>query len=148
MQGNNIILSNYGSACMLANNAGLFLNAYYPGYQPPIGGGNMTHVDFPSKSTKVIQFPITASYDQRQDPGFTVIQSILTKCGLTGGNDGEITINYDIKATLKIIGIPISPSIKNQATNIACPTDISQITGGIPGAIVSGIGSLISGKRR
>ncbi|KAG0248338.1 hypothetical protein BG011_000182 [Mortierella polycephala] len=113
--------------------------AYYPDYEPTIGGGNITNVNFPSKSTKTIQFPIAAKYDRRQDPGFTVIQSILTKCGLTGTSDGQITINYDLKLTLKIIGISIRPTIKNQSANFPCPANIGDIAMDIPG----GIGAII-----
>ncbi|KAF9177233.1 hypothetical protein BGZ51_008976 [Haplosporangium sp. Z 767] len=116
--------------------------AYYPGYGPTIGGGNITNVTFPSKSTKTIQFPISAKYDRRQDPGFTVIQSILTKCGLTGTSDGQITINYDLQLTLKIIGISIKPTIKNQSANFACPANIGDIAMDIPGGIGAIIGLL------
>ncbi|KAG0197843.1 hypothetical protein BGX28_008654 [Mortierella sp. GBA30] len=117
--------------------------AYYPGYAPSIGGGNITHVNFPSKSTKTIQFPIMARYDRHQDPGFTVVQNILNKCGITGGTEGQITINYDLKVTIKIIGISISPAIKNQSTSFACPVNIGDIAKGIPGSIGDLIGGIL-----
>ncbi|KAF9914701.1 hypothetical protein BX616_007750 [Lobosporangium transversale] len=120
----------------------IVVTAYYPGYEPSIGGGNITHVEFPSKSTKTIQFPVSARYNRRQDPGFTVVQNILSRCGLLGSTNGQITINYDVKAKLKIIGITISPSLKNQSTSFACPTDIGQIASGIEG-IIRKIGSFI-----
>ncbi|KAF9571011.1 hypothetical protein EC968_001098 [Mortierella alpina] len=119
----------------------IIATAYYPGYGPSIGGGNVSHVNFPSKSTKVVHFPITAVYDRRQDPGFKVVQDLLTKCGVTGGNVGQITINYDLKVTINIIGISFSPAIKNQSTKFDCPANIGDIANGLPGAI----GDLISG---
>ncbi|KAI1320698.1 hypothetical protein EDD11_010232 [Mortierella claussenii] len=97
--------------------------AYYPGYGPSIGGGNITDVSFPSKSTKTIQFPVMASYDRHQDPGYTVVQDLLSKCGLLGSTDGKIVLNYDIQAKVKIIGISFSPSLKDQSTSFACPVD-------------------------
>ncbi|KAF8929981.1 hypothetical protein EDD21DRAFT_360898 [Dissophora ornata] len=122
----------------------IVVTAYYPGYAPSIGGGNVTHVSFPSKSTKTIQFPVNVSYDRKQDPGFTVIESIFAKCGITGATNGQITINYDIKATTKIIGFTISPSLKNQTTSFTCPVNIIEIAKDIPAGIISGIGGLIS----
>ncbi|KAG0053725.1 hypothetical protein BGZ83_000535 [Gryganskiella cystojenkinii] len=116
--------------------------AYYPDYKPSIGGGNITHVDFPAKSKKVIQFPIIASYNSALDPGFTVIQSILMTCGILGSSPTELTINYDLKVTIKIIGISISPSIKNQSAKFACPANIADITKDIPG----GLGPWLGGR--
>ncbi|KAF9955466.1 hypothetical protein BGZ72_003733 [Mortierella alpina] len=121
----------------------IIATAYYPGYAPSIGGGNVTHVNFPSKSTRTIHFPIMAVYDRRQDPGFTVVQDLLTKCGVTGGNAGQITINYNLKVTIKIVGISISPAIKNQSTSFDCPANIGDIAKDIPGAIGDLIGGII-----
>ncbi|CAO3563145.1 unnamed protein product [Mortierella alpina] len=117
--------------------------AYYPAYEPSIGGGNVSHVNFPSKSTRTIRFPIKATYDRRQDPGFKVVQDLLTKCGITGGNGGQITIDYDLKVTINIIGIKFSPAIKNQKTSFDCPANIGDIAKGIPGAIGGLIGGIL-----
>ena len=89
-------------------------------------------MSFPSKSTKVIQFPINASYDRLQDPGFTVIQDILQKCGILGGTTGQLTINYDLKLTVKILGFSVSPGIKNQSAAFACPNDVSRSLSSYP----------------
>ncbi|KAG0217893.1 hypothetical protein BGX33_009192, partial [Mortierella sp. NVP41] len=118
------------------------VTAYFPGYAPALGGGNVTHVSFPSKSTRNVQFPISVAYDRHMDPGFTVVQNILSKCGILGGSDGQLTINYDIKATVKIIGISITPNIKNQSTSFACPVNIAEIAKEIPGGIASIIGDI------
>ncbi|KAK3812098.1 MAG: hypothetical protein J3Q66DRAFT_349341 [Benniella sp.] len=100
--------------------------AYFPGYGPSIGGGNLSDVSFPSKSTRVIQFPITVIYDRRQDPSFEVIQTILKECGsgLFGATDGKISVTYDVKATTKIVGIPFTVDLKNQATSFDCPVNV------------------------
>ncbi|KAF9188561.1 hypothetical protein BGZ51_000502 [Haplosporangium sp. Z 767] len=116
--------------------------AYYPNYGPSIGGGNVTKVDFPKQSTKTIPFTISAKYNSAQDEGFTVVRDILTRCGLQGGPKQQLTINYDLKLTLNIIGINISPTIKNQHANFDCPNDIDQIAQNIPG----GIGAILGGK--
>ncbi|KAF9920029.1 hypothetical protein FBU30_010233 [Linnemannia zychae] len=118
--------------------------AYYPNYAPTLGGGSLTNVNFPSKSTVNLSFPIGASYDRTQDPGFVVIKDILNRCGVTGGDKSNIAINYDLKLTLRIIGIAISPTIKNQHVTVPCPDDISNITQGIPG----GLGNIIGGTAK
>jgi hypothetical protein len=41
---------------------------------------------------------------------------------------------------MRIIGIAISPTIKNQHVNIPCPDDINQIANGIPGGLTSILG--------
>ncbi|KAG0309337.1 hypothetical protein BGZ98_003452 [Dissophora globulifera] len=114
--------------------------AYYPNYSPSIGGGNLTDVDFPSKSNKTIAFPISASYVGSQDSGFTVIKDVLSRCGFTGAAVTGLTINYDLKLTIKIIGIPISPTVKNQHVNFACPSNIADIANGVPDGLTSMLG--------
>ncbi|KAF9310771.1 hypothetical protein BG003_008124 [Podila horticola] len=107
--------------------------AYYPvaGYTKSIGGGNLTNVDFPKKSTIALKFPISASYNRADDKGLVVISDILSRCGLAGGANVGLTINYDLKLTIKIIGISISPTIKNQHTNFACPPNIGDLGSGL-----------------
>ncbi|KAF9114473.1 hypothetical protein BGX27_010703 [Mortierella sp. AM989] len=114
--------------------------AYYPGYAPSIGGGNLTQVDFPSKSKKTIAFPISASYSGAQDNGFTVVKDILVKCGKTGADPVDLTINYDLKLTIRVLGINISPTIKDQHASFACPENIMDVANGIPGGVSSIIG--------
>ncbi|KAG0271391.1 hypothetical protein BGZ95_000801 [Linnemannia exigua] len=107
--------------------------AFYPNYAPTIGGGSLSNVRFPSHQTVTLHFPINASYDRTQDQGFTVISDILTRCGVRGGDKTNIAINYDLKLTMKIIGISISPTVKNQHVNIDCPADIATIATGLNG---------------
>lgn len=93
-----------------------------------MGGGNLTNTNFPSKSTTNATFPISIAYDRNQDKGFTIIRQILSKCGVLGGSDGEITILYDLKAKVKILGINFSPDIKNQSYNVKCPVNVSLLS--------------------
>ncbi|KAF8939539.1 hypothetical protein EDD21DRAFT_366751 [Dissophora ornata] len=115
--------------------------AYYPNYTPSIGGGNLTNVDFPKKSNTTIHFPIAASYSGSENPGYTVIKDIFTKCGLTGSTATDLTINYDLTLSIKIIGIKISPTIKNQHVSLPCPANITDIANNIPGGLTSLLGS-------
>ncbi|KAF9428512.1 hypothetical protein BGZ94_002141, partial [Podila epigama] len=99
------------------------VTAYFPGYSPPIGDGKIEHVSFPSHSTRTIQFPISAQYSRQEDPGFTVIQGILSTCGILGDTSKRLIIDYDLKVTLNILGVKISPSVKNQHADFNCPAN-------------------------
>ncbi|KAG0038351.1 hypothetical protein BGZ82_000440 [Podila clonocystis] len=103
--------------------------AYYPvaGYTKSIGGGSIANVDFPKKSTTPISFNIVASYNRADDKGLVVVGDILSRCGVTGGSNVGLTINYDLKLTIKIIGISISPTIKNQHSTFPCPENIGEL---------------------
>ncbi|KAF9278679.1 hypothetical protein BGZ68_008424 [Mortierella alpina] len=105
--------------------------AYYPNYAPSIGGGSLPNVRFPKRSTTALHFPINATYDSTQDVGHKVVQDILNRCGLTGSTKTQLTINYDLKLTIKIIGISISPTIKNQHVNFPCPDNIGDLASGL-----------------
>jgi len=87
----------------------------------------LNNVDFPSHSNRTINFPIAASYDRQLDPGLTVVNDLLAKCGLLGGSNVGITLNYDLKLTIKVI-FPIGIPIKNQHVNFPCPEDVSVIS--------------------
>ncbi|KAF8927212.1 hypothetical protein BGZ52_004733 [Haplosporangium bisporale] len=109
----------------------IIATAYYPNYAPSIGGGQVTNVDFPKKSNVTIPFPIAASYNRADDKGLVVVGDILKRCGYGGGTNVGLTINYDLKLTIKIIGISISPTIKNQHSNFACPPNFTELAGGL-----------------
>lgn len=98
---------------------------YYPGYAPAIGGGNVTNVSFPSKTTSTIQFPVSARYSRQEDPGYTVVQSILSKCGILGDSGRKLTVIYDVKISVKILGIKVSPSVKGIHADFDCPGNVS-----------------------
>ncbi|CAG8559249.1 14129_t:CDS:10, partial [Racocetra persica] len=94
--------------------------AYYPGHQNPIGGGNLTNVNIPSKSNTTITFPFSINYDASIDPGFSILLDIATKCGLTGGSKSKLSIDYTLTLSFNVLFIPVSPSFQKTA-NIDCP---------------------------
>ncbi|KAF9976339.1 hypothetical protein BGZ73_008769 [Actinomortierella ambigua] len=109
--------------------------AFYPNYAPQIGGGEVQNARFPSKATTDLNFPLSATYNVAQDPGYTVVSDIANRCGLTGNVRQKLQINYDLTLTLNIIGIKISPTIKNLHVNFDCPANIDQILEGIPQSV-------------
>ncbi|KAK3842761.1 MAG: hypothetical protein J3R72DRAFT_442361 [Linnemannia gamsii] len=122
------------------------VGAYFPGFKAALGGrGNVTNVDFPSHSTQSIQFPISVAYDRHQDPGLRIIKTILSKCGILGGTVHELTINYDVMASVKVLGISMNPNLDNQTYSFTCPENIREIATEIPGGIAAIIGDIKGG---
>ncbi|KAG0039827.1 hypothetical protein BGZ82_006529 [Podila clonocystis] len=117
------------------------ITAYYPGYAPAIGGGKVVDVSFPSKTTSTIQFPVSARYSRQEDPGYTVVQSILSKCGILGDSSRKLTVIYDVKIAVKILGVKVSPSVRGIHADFNCPGNIADISKGI-----SDLGSWIDKK--
>ncbi|KAI8344140.1 hypothetical protein BC941DRAFT_337234, partial [Chlamydoabsidia padenii] len=96
--------------------------AFYP-IQPdrPLGGGNMTNLRINPASRTHFVFPFQVQYDPSVDPGFSILLDIMTKCGLLGSSQKQdIRLNYDLRPTIRVIGIPISFTI-HRFTSIPCP---------------------------
>lgn len=72
-------------------------------------------------------FPFSIKYDPLRDEGFAMLSDIVTKCGLTGGSKEDLFINYDLKPTVRIAGIAISPVI-HQSSHFPCPITVSITT--------------------
>lgn len=74
--------------------------------------------------TEII-FPFTLSVDAKDPATQSIIMDMMGKCGLTGAEPSDITINYDVVPTVNIIGIKISPTISNKA-NLPCNSNVSR----------------------
>ncbi|KAI7876685.1 hypothetical protein K492DRAFT_166871 [Lichtheimia hyalospora FSU 10163] len=116
--------------------------AYYPGHDQSIGGGKLNDVHIKRYDVTEIIFPFTLSVDAKDAATQSIIMDMMGKCGLTGGEPSDITINYDVVPTVNIIGIKISPTISNKA-NLPCNSNdipdlssITQLTSLIPSDVV------------
>ncbi|OZJ01522.1 hypothetical protein BZG36_05462 [Bifiguratus adelaidae] len=119
--------------------------AYYPisGQQKPIGGGTLDNVNIGAHSSQNITFPFTLNVNGTQDSD--VLNDLATKCGLFGGAQQQLTVDYTITLGLKILFIPINPSFSSSAS-FACPitsADFSKIQ--LPSAVQSAVNSLQTG---
>ncbi|KAF9918905.1 hypothetical protein BX616_004414 [Lobosporangium transversale] len=125
------------------------IKAFYPNYSPPIGGGSVQYVDIHRKAKTVVQASVSISYDRHQDSRLSVIRSILSECGLAGGTEGQIIINYEAIADVTIIGIiSISHTVKNKSYSVNCPINIREILrklGDKAKEIITDIGDFIEG---
>ncbi|CAO3600123.1 unnamed protein product [Absidia cylindrospora] len=103
--------------------------AYYP-IQPdrPLGGGNMTNLRINPAATTQFIFPFQIHYDPSVDPGYAILFDMMTKCGLLGvPQKQDITVNYDLKPTVRVIGVPVSPTIR-QSASFPCPIQGGQLS--------------------
>ncbi|WWD20304.1 hypothetical protein CI109_104780 [Kwoniella shandongensis] len=96
------------------------LSIRYPGNNTnKFGGGTLYNVDFKGYTASTFDFPFTLNTD------------VVEKCGITGGSVQDITVDYDLRLKLKVLGLTISPTISNSAS-FECPItskDIESIIG-------------------
>ncbi|KAF7729719.1 hypothetical protein EC973_003797 [Apophysomyces ossiformis] len=115
--------------------------AYYPGHRDLLlGGGEKDNVKIESNAITNITFPFGLSVNIKDQAYQSVVNDILTKCGVFGGQKQSITVDYDVTPTVRIIGIPISPTISNQAS-FPCPLqdgDLAALGGGALSSFLPG----------
>ncbi|CAG8506925.1 6943_t:CDS:2, partial [Ambispora gerdemannii] len=100
--------------------------AFYPGHTTPIGGGNLTDVQIGAKANTTINFPFSINYDSSQDPGLAIVQDILLKCGFLGGPRQQISIDYTLVVSLKVLAVTVSPSF-SRTEKVDCPIKNNQM---------------------
>ncbi|KAJ8657179.1 hypothetical protein O0I10_006995 [Lichtheimia ornata] len=113
--------------------------AYYPNHHDTqIGGGELDNVHINKQAVTNISFPFNLKVDAADDSSKAIMSDLLSKCGMTGGEAQQITIDYDVIPTVKFGVIPISFTISNHA-NFDCPVSNLLSSG------ADGLASLIPG---
>ena len=69
-----------------------------------LGGGEEDNISFKSKTQTTFNFPFTLTYVLADDTNYTVLQDLLTKCGITGGTKSDITVDYKIIVSVSCRG--------------------------------------------
>ncbi|KAG0163940.1 hypothetical protein DFQ30_010746 [Apophysomyces sp. BC1015] len=108
-------------------------SAYYPSPDDstsriPIGGGYLNYEHVSPKSNYSFTFPFEMVYNPTLDTDQVVLNSIAEKCGLLGDKPQDLTINYDIHVTAKVLFITVHPTISSSAT-MPCPLQNSVLPG-------------------
>ncbi|KAM0754026.1 hypothetical protein T439DRAFT_169808 [Meredithblackwellia eburnea MCA 4105] len=75
-----------------------------------LGGGSLSDVTIPKNSNTTIHFPFTINYTLSQDSDLSIAKDIAKKCGFTGSTASDLTIDYTVTLSLKILSTVISPS--------------------------------------
>ncbi|KAI8991836.1 hypothetical protein BDF20DRAFT_810957 [Mycotypha africana] len=100
--------------------------AFYPtpkGGRPQIGGGYLEQQAVPKYSHFNFTFPFHIEYNPDIDLDQSILTDIADKCGLTGGKKQDITIDYTIHLTAKVLMVKVHPTISSSATFV-CPIDV------------------------
>ncbi|KAJ3796939.1 hypothetical protein GGU11DRAFT_828263 [Lentinula aff. detonsa] len=120
------------------------LDLTYPldGNDTAIGNGSTSDITFHSHSNTTFTFPFEINYQFSTDPNYAILLDMASKCGILGGSQSDITIDYNIKVDLKIIFIPVSPTISN-SFSISCPFDESELEDFIKSLGLSSIAGLL-----
>ncbi|KAG1140775.1 hypothetical protein G6F37_008848 [Rhizopus arrhizus] len=103
-------------------------DAYYPSpYNVKIGGGEIDNVHINSNGITNITFPFSVAVNSTNQAEQGVLMDLVTKCGLDGSAKENINFNYYVYPTVRIIGIPITPTI-SKSMSIACPLQGDDLT--------------------
>ncbi len=73
----------------------MFPQLTYPINNLDVGGGQKNNIVFKSHTETTFNFPFTLTYNEQDDPNKTVLQDILSRCGITG-QKRDLDINYKI----------------------------------------------------
>ncbi|KAF5373630.1 hypothetical protein D9758_000645 [Tetrapyrgos nigripes] len=107
----------------------LKVELFYPvnGNSRPVGEGSKSNVVFHSQSNSTMTFPFNVEYKFANDPGYSVLLDMASKCGVfNSGARSNFVINYKITIGLNILIANISPPISN-TFSFACPFTDSQL---------------------
>ncbi|GAA5797464.1 hypothetical protein EDC94DRAFT_556593 [Helicostylum pulchrum] len=103
-------------------------DAYYPSpYNVYIGGGNITNLEIKSNAITDITFPFAVRINSTDPAQQGVVMDLVTRCGLDGSATQNLDFDYYVYPTVRIIGIPITPKIK-QSLSIPCPLKAADLS--------------------
>ncbi|KAI7872880.1 hypothetical protein BDF14DRAFT_1715994 [Spinellus fusiger] len=100
--------------------------ASYPNYPTlNLGGGELDNVHINNNGITNITFPFALSLDTVSPDYAGILSDLLSKCGFGGAAKQDITVDYAVTLTVRIIGIAIRPTINNKA-NFPCPLQVNK----------------------
>ncbi|CEG75272.1 hypothetical protein RMATCC62417_10342 [Rhizopus microsporus] len=117
--------------------------AYYPNQsgkgRTRVGGGYLAEQFVPKYSNFNFTFPFAIQYNPTLDTDQSVLSDLASKCGLTGEKKQDITVDYTIHLTARVLFIKVHPTIDSSAT-FACPISANGALDGLgDGTTISGL---------
>ncbi|KAI9249279.1 hypothetical protein BY458DRAFT_536479 [Sporodiniella umbellata] len=117
--------------------------AYYPNADgkghTKIGGGYLAEQFVPTYSNFNFTFPFAIQYNPSLDSDQSILNDLASRCGLTGESPKEITIDYIIHVTAKVLFIKVKPTISS-STTLTCPISTNGAISGLGDGTISGLG--------
>ncbi|KAI1795906.1 hypothetical protein LXA43DRAFT_1164044 [Ganoderma leucocontextum] len=93
----------------------------YPINSTQVGSGHMTDIKFQDHTQTNFTFPVTIEYNAANDPSGAVITDLAKHCGIDPNTAAsDITVTVNIKIGVKIMLVPFTTSLSQQAS-FACP---------------------------
>ncbi|THG97765.1 hypothetical protein EW026_g4299 [Hermanssonia centrifuga] len=89
-----------------------------------IGGGTLNNLVIQDNKQTNFTLPFNLNYTEAIDPNNAILLDIVQRCFVDTSN--EITVNYEIDLSFKVLFIPIKPTIKNSAS-FKCPISANDI---------------------
>ncbi|KAG0946143.1 hypothetical protein G6F57_002786 [Rhizopus arrhizus] len=115
--------------------------AYYPNQNgkghTKIGGGYLAEYFVPTYSNNNFTFSFAIQYNPTLDTDQSILNDLASKCGLTGEEKRDITVEYTIHLTAKVLFIKVNPTISSSAT-FACPISSNGAITGLGDGTLSG----------
>lgn len=101
--------------------------AFFPPLTSQLGGGELSNINFPANSDTNFLFPFNITYSMSEDPNNILVTALVDKCGIKPGTSvQQLTIQYDLTLSLRILAITISPSFSGTAS-FDCPVTQSDL---------------------
>ncbi|KAI0093666.1 hypothetical protein BDY19DRAFT_989219 [Irpex rosettiformis] len=120
-------------------------DVFYPINNTKVGSGDLWNLKLDSNKQTNFSVPFTLNYTTSIDPNLSILSDLAGRCGLGGGSQSQIKVDYSIKLDFKVLFIPIKPTIKNSAS-FSCPFDQQDLENLLKsvGLNIPGLGSLLS----
>ena len=80
----------------------------------------MDYKHIESHSDSNFTFPFAINYDPSSDTHTTILDVLVDKCGLAGGQPQDLTVDYTINLIAKVLFVKVNPTI-DSSTSFKCP---------------------------
>ncbi|CAO3611030.1 unnamed protein product [Cunninghamella echinulata] len=85
-----------------------------------IGAGYLESIWIPKQTNMTFSYPFEIQYDPSLDVNQFLLNSLTDKCGLTGEEPEDLSIQYDIQLAASALFVTIHPTISSSA-QFKCP---------------------------
>ncbi|KAI9282737.1 hypothetical protein BY458DRAFT_428490 [Sporodiniella umbellata] len=102
--------------------------AYYHGYNgTSVGSGTLNDLHISSNAHTNIQFPFLVSIDSANSDSKAIAVQLLKDCGVGGGTQSKINLDYQVVATVKLFSFNIHIPYSS-AVNFDCPMSVRKLS--------------------
>lgn len=93
------------------------------GLSADLGSGWMDYQYVPTQSDFNFTYPFAIEYDPTASSSNEMLNTLIDKCGLNGGDPQDINIYYTIHLVAKVLFVTVHPTITSSAS-FACPLKV------------------------